>query len=220
MTTYNHFYEEVWWWILYRTHPSQQVCQVFRFYLVVVPDGFNDVPHAWSGTTLGESIKHIRPERKQGGITLRQNDSGNEVAVGFRCQLWDSPLYSCFLYIYNSLWFLALFLRELAVFYFITVVKSSPDVPQRFHVKLSDREHETGKFNCGDWFGLVDRQNCDQFFKNGFRILRSALENWFTAFWSNVLVQQVGLSCLCWTKKIKLTKTDFRLFLSNWRTIL
>ena len=35
---------------------------MLRFYLVVVPDGFNDVPHAWTGPTLGESIKHIRPE--------------------------------------------------------------------------------------------------------------------------------------------------------------
>ena len=62
MATYNHFCEEVWRRVLHRTHPSQQVGQVLRFYLVVVPDGLNDVRHAWSGTTLGESIKHIRPE--------------------------------------------------------------------------------------------------------------------------------------------------------------
>ena len=129
-----------------------------------------------------------------------ENDTGNEVAVTLRRQLWSS-FYSCFLHIYNSLWLLALLLRELAVFLFIAVVKSCPDVPQCFHVKLSDREHETGEFNCGNWFGLVDRQNCDQLFKNGFCILRSALENWFTVFRIGVLVQQVWLSCLCEMKE-------------------
>lgn len=64
----------------------------------------------------------------------------------------------------NLLRFLALLLRELAVFLFIAVVKSSPDVPQCFHVEFSDREHETGKFNRGNWFGLVDGQDCDQLF--------------------------------------------------------
>ena len=62
MATYNHFREEVWGWILHRTHPSEQVGHVLRFYLVVVPDGFNDVPYAWSGPTLGECIKQIGSE--------------------------------------------------------------------------------------------------------------------------------------------------------------
>ena len=62
MATYDHFCEEVWCWILHRAHPSQQVGHMLRFYLVVIPDGFNDVLHAWTGPTLGESIKHIRPE--------------------------------------------------------------------------------------------------------------------------------------------------------------
>ena len=67
-------------------------------------------------------------------------------------------------YNFNLLRFLALLLCEFAVFLFIAVVKSSPDVPQCFHVEFSDREHEAGKFNRGDWFGLVDGQDCDQLF--------------------------------------------------------